>query len=82
MLHQEKVSGTDPEHHQGMAIQSIAEATPPALRQIFLYGECVDVADAATLQIAGAGVMRGMHVLPVVIGRQGDDAEARARPSR
>ncbi len=80
MLQQEKVGGPEAEHHEGMAIEPIAEALAPAQSQVFSHRQRFDVAQAATVEIAGGGVMGRVGALPIIIGRQGDDAEHASDP--
>ena len=75
MLQQEKIGRPDAEHHEGMAIEAVAEPLAPAQSQIFSDRQRYDVAQAATVEIAGGGVMGRVRALPIIIGRQGDDAE-------
>ena len=75
MLQQEKIGRPDAEHHQRMAIEAVAEPPAPIESQILFDRQRDDVAQAATVEIAGGGVMGRVRALPIVVGRQGDDAE-------
>src|SRR6185437_4360505 len=58
-----------------MAIKPISQTAPPRADAVFGYGERRDVADAASGEIAGTGVMNCMIVPPSRVWRQSDDAE-------
>ncbi len=75
MLQQEKIGRPEAEHHDRMAIEAVAEPLAPIERQILSDRQRHDVAQAATVEIAGGGVMGGVRALPIIVGRQGDDAE-------
>ena len=60
MLQQEQVGRADAEHHDGMAIDAIAQTTARRARAIFRYRQRVDVADAAAGKIPRGGVMQRM----------------------
>ena len=80
MLQEEEIGRAEAEHHQRMAIQAIAQPPPERARAVFLDGQRVDVADAAAVEIAGAGVMHGVGAAPHVIGRQRQHAGDAAEP--
>ena len=63
-----------------MAIEPVAEPPEPVHAEIFLHRFGVDVPHAATVEIARSRVMGGVRALPVIVGRQGEDAEGAPDP--
>jgi hypothetical protein len=55
---------TEPEHDERVAEGAVAEAPPPIARPVLADGERGKVADATSLEVAGAGVVHGMVVAP------------------
>ena len=47
---------------------------------IFAHRQRIDVANAATIEIAGGGVMDGVRAAPEIIGRHRKDADDAADP--
>ena len=82
MLQDEEIGRADAEHHQRMAVQAIAQPAPEGAGTVLVDGQRLDVADAAAVEIAGAGVVRGCGVAPHVVRREGQHAGRRGRPSR
>ena len=79
-LDQEQEGRAEPEHHQGMAIEPIAEAAAPIAGEIFAHRQRLDVADAAPVEIARCRVMDRMAAPPVIVGRHCQDADRAADP--
>ena len=75
MLDDEEIGWADPKEHQGMAIQPVGQATPAPERCIFADRQRGDVADAAPVEITGVRVMHVVGATPVVVGRQGQQAD-------
>src|SRR4029079_12582032 len=80
MLNEEKESRTNTKHHNGIAVETIAEAPPTGQSEIFAHGQRVDVADAATLEIARARMMDGVAASPMVVGCQGQHTDDAPHP--
>ena len=80
MLQQEEIGRPEAEHHDRMAIEAVAQPLAPVERQILSDRQRHDVAQAAAVEIAGGGVMGRVGALPIVVGRQGDDAAHAADP--
>ena len=80
MLQQEEIGRSQSEHDQRMAVEPVAQAPPHRARAIFLDRQRVDVAHAAAVEIAAAGVMGGVGTAPHVVGRHRDDAGEAADP--
>ena len=68
MLQDEEIGGADAEHHDRVPVQAISKLTPSGQRQIFAHGQRVDVADAAAIEIARAGMVKSVGAPPEVIG--------------
>ena len=67
-VQEQKCSGTDPEHHGGMAVDAGIQASAPGLREVFAHGQRVDVAEPAVIEVAGPRMVDRMGALPVVYG--------------
>ena len=81
VLQDEQIGRADAEHHQRVPVQAIAQPAPDrAARRYSSHGQRVDVADAATVEIAGAGVVHGVGTPPEIIGRQRQHADDAADP--
>ena len=80
VLQQEKISGTEAEHHQRMTIEPVLQAAPARARIIFAHSQRIDIADAAAIEIAGGGVVNGVGAAPEIIGRHGENADDAANP--
>ena len=63
-----------------MAVKPIAQPAPARQREIFVDRQRVDVAHAAPVEIAGAGVMNGMGAPPEIVRRQRQHADDAADP--
>jgi len=79
MLDEKQKKRRQQEEHNGIARQSIRESRPARRRQILLHRHCPDVAGAALVEVARAGVVNGMLPLPVMVGREGQDAGDKAQ---
>ena len=80
MLQEKQIGGTDAEHDQRMPVQPIAQPGPQGTCAIFLDRECVDVTDAATVEISSGGMVRGVGTPPQVVRREGQHAEHATEP--
>ena len=80
VLHEEQIGGTQPEHDDGVAVEPIAQPTPARQGEVLPHGQRVDIADAALLEIARAGVVDGVAATPGVVGRQRQRADDAAHP--
>ena len=80
VLEQEQIGRAEAEHHQRMAVEAIAQPRQQRQREIFAHGQRIDVADAAAVEIAGAGMMHGVGAPPEIIGRQRQHADDAADP--
>src|SRR6266446_6170432 len=67
MLHEKQIGRADAEHNDRVPVHAVAKAAPSGARQVFLYGERVDVAHSAAIEIAGRRVVRGVGASPKVI---------------
>ena len=76
----EKIGRADAEHHRRMPVEPVLQPAPARQRQIFAHCQCVDIADAAVLQISRGRVMNGMRPLPEIVRRHGEHAERAADP--
>ena len=63
--HHQRVDRADPEHHQRVAKQPVAEPAAPALGPVLVDGQGRDVADPAPVEVARRAVMDGVVVAPV-----------------
>ena len=63
-----------------MAIESVAQTVAPVAREIFAHRQRLDIANAASVKIAGCGVMDRVTAPPVIVGRHRQDAEGAAHP--
>ena len=74
----------DPEHHQRVAEQPVAQPLLPGAGQVLLDGQRRDVAGAATVEVAGGAVVDGVVVAPVrerlEDEQAGEPAEPEVRP--
>src|SRR5579862_2847750 len=52
VLQDEQIGRTYAEHDERVAVRPVAKPPPERERQIFLHGECIDVTDATSLQVA------------------------------
>ena len=77
---EENIDRPQAEQHQRMAVEPVFEAAPKRQRLVFRQRQRVDIADAAPVKIAGAHVMLGMGMLPIVIGREREKAQGAAHP--
>src|SRR6266545_8068033 len=80
MLQDEEIGRPEAEHHQRMAIQAIAQPAPEGAGTVLFDGERLDVAQAAAVEIAGGGVVRGMCVAPYAVRSEGQHAGDAAEP--
>ena len=80
VLDQEHIERADPEHHQRMAIEPIAEPVAPVAGEIFPDCEGIDVADAAPVEIARRRVMDRVAAPPVIVRGHRQDADRPADP--
>ena len=80
VLAEEDPGGADAEHHHRMTVEPVLRAAPPWQRAILADGERMDVAGSALVEIAGGGVMDGMGAAPVIVRREGEDADGAAGP--
>ena len=78
VLDEEMQNRAEQEQGRGVAIEPVLEPPPPGQGEVFVDREGVDVAEAAVLEIARGGVVNRVGPLPVVVGRQREDAEQRA----
>src|SRR4029453_14667183 len=60
--------------------QAIAQPAPEGAGAVFFDGERVDVAQAAAVEIAGGGVVRGMGGAPPAIRGEGQHTGGAAEP--
>src|SRR5262249_31167746 len=79
-LQNEQIGGPDSEHHERMAVESIEKPAPAGKREIFTYGQRLDIADSAPLKIAGARVMKRVGAAPGIERRKWEDAERASEP--
>jgi len=70
MLHEKTDRPGRCEHNDRVPVHAVAKAAPSGARQVFLYGERVDVAHPAAIEIADVGVVRGVGAAPKVIWRE------------
>jgi hypothetical protein len=63
-----------------MPIEPIGQARAPVEAQVFVDGQRLYVAEAASAEIASAGVMGRMHALPVILRSEHEDAQGAADP--
>ena len=77
VLHEKQVGRAQAEHDERVAIEAIAELPPAGQREVLVHRQRVDIADAATFEVAGAGVVDGVAAPPSVVGRQRQRADAR-----
>src|SRR5205807_575973 len=64
---------------QRIAIKAIAEPLPGTEAQVFLDGQGVDIAVAASIEIARSRVMNGMQLAPAVVRGESKDAATDAQ---
>jgi hypothetical protein len=80
LLDEKKVGRPQPEHHQRVAVEAIGKAPPSGRREILADRERGNVADAAAVEVARAGVMHGMAAPPMIVGCQRQHADDAAGP--
>src|SRR5579863_975863 len=80
VLEYEEKRRAEAEHHEGMAIEPIANPPPAAAGEIFPHRQRYDVADAAAVEIAGSRVMNRMGPPPMIVGGQSEDCDDAAGP--
>ena len=69
-----------PNNDERVPVRPIAKTAPEAEQQIFVHREGIDVADPASFEVAGAGMMHGVGAAPEVIGRQRHHADHPTHP--
>jgi len=80
MPQDEQIGGTYAEHHDRMPVQAIEDPTPSRPRDKLTDGQHVNVADASLVEIARARVMARMAPSPVIVRREGCNADRAANP--
>src|SRR4051812_40461156 len=75
---QEEKQGCDYEKNDGVARQAISEALPARSLEILLHGQRPDVARAALVEVAGAGVMDRVLPTPMIIGGESKNSSDKA----
>jgi hypothetical protein len=68
------------EHHNRMPVQSIKDLTPSGPREKLTHAQRVDVAKTPVIEITRTRMMTCMITSPVIIRRQGYDADRAADP--
>ena len=76
----QRYTWTDAKHDERVPVRPIAKTAPEAEQQIFVDREGIDVADPASFEVAGAGMMHGVGAAPEVIGRQRHHANHPTHP--
>jgi hypothetical protein len=76
----ELVSRTDAEHDERMPIHAVAQARACGTSQILADGQGIDIADAASVQVAGPGMVQCVRAPPIIVGRERKDAENPSHP--
>ena len=74
MFEKEKKERANAKQDNRVASQAVGKAFPTRRFKVFLDRQCPDIACAATIQIAGSGVMNGMFPRPLTIRRQRQNA--------
>ena len=80
VLDDEEPERPEPEHHQRVAIEPVADPAPERPRVIFGNGEGDDIADAARIEIAARGVVDRVGAPPAIVGGESQDADGAADP--
>src|SRR4029077_2987721 len=71
---------TEPKHYERMSVEPVAETAQLRASQILAHRNRIDIADAASVEIAGARVMNVMAAPPKVIGRKCQRSQQPANP--
>ena len=80
MFQQELIRRADSEKDDRISVNSIHQAAATVQREEFRHGQRIDIADAARIEIAGAGMVNGVGAPPVIIGGQRHHPENAADP--
>ena len=80
MLYEEHVGRPQSQHHEPVAIQSVAKALEGRERAILFHRQHLDGPQTSTVQVRGCRVMDGMGATPVAVGRHGEHANAATHP--
>jgi hypothetical protein len=80
MSQDEKIDRPDAEHDDRMAVDAIAQPTPSGSSEVFIHGQCVDVTNSTTIEVAGSRMMYGMIASPEVVGRERQHTDQTADP--
>ena len=76
----EDIAGAKNKQHQRMAIEAVHQPAPPPARAVFFNRQRQDVAHAALVQIAVAGMVDRMGLTPNIIGGQCQHTQRTADP--
>lgn len=80
MLQQKNPDRPKTEHHEGMSIQAVAQATRFWQIEVFLDRKSFHIADAAMVEIASSCVMLGVSTPPMIIWRERQYPKQPSRP--
>jgi hypothetical protein len=80
MPQDEKIDWADAEHDDRMAVDAVAQPTPSGSSEVLTHGQCVDVTNSTTIEVAGSRMMYGMSASPEVVGRERQHADQTADP--
>ena len=80
MPQDEQIHRTYAEHHDRMPIEAIKHLAPSRSRDKLADRQYVDVADASLIEIARARMMARMVPSPVIVRREGHNADRAADP--
>jgi hypothetical protein len=70
VLYEEQIGRAQPEHDDRVPVDAIAKPAPSRQRHVLPYGQRVDVAHAATIEIARRRVVHGMGASPKIVRRE------------
>jgi hypothetical protein len=76
----EDEAGPESELDQGVPVEAVKHPPGGAHGPVFLDGEGVDGARHATVEVAGGGVVDGVRLAPVGVGREREHAQDSAGP--
>ncbi len=75
MADEELEDPTESDDDERAAIGTVEQTPPPRRGQVLGHGECIDLADAAAVEVAEVAVMDGVRAPPEFVGSDGEHPE-------
>jgi hypothetical protein len=76
----EQIGRAQAEHGDRVSVNAVTQPTPSGQREVLLYGQRIDVANSAAIEIAWGRMVDGMGASPEVIGCERQHADHASNP--